>query len=245
MPYTTGYVYGNYFAQTGELTITEQNGSVLGIALYGYLFPYGGPQFNPGYKQSSFGIVNGAVVYVPPPPPPTPPTVTLGSGNLRMREGSSVAPFRTLVISDTTAAATETVVVKVANASGILSDPAAATDGSSFNAAAGTYTVTGSAAAVTQAIEGLSFIPNTYTLGAASGFVTMLTVNVTSSTGLTASDSTTSVTTYGALIAANFGGAASSSLLVQHVGGAALIYTTNGLGVTAATSWAMRGPAGT
>ncbi len=249
VPYTPTMVYGAYDAQIGELTITEQNGAILGVALWGYHQHTGGT-FNPGYTQANFAVVNGAVVYVPPPPPPVVPVISGTFGGQAIREGVGQAAFAKAVVTDGNAGATDTAVVQLSTVSGVLTDPNAAADGSSFNAATGTYSVSGTAAAVTQALEGLVFTPKAYSLTPASGFSTTLKLTVTSSAGTSstptvATDSATVVSTFGALVPNNFspGGSvgATSGLIVQHASGAALLYSSTGQAVVslgnAGASW--------
>ena len=71
--------------------------------------------------------------------------------------GGAVAPFATASITDTNLAQTDTATIIVTNpASGLLTH----LGGGSYNQQSGVYTVTGTPAAVTAAIDGLLFLPS-------------------------------------------------------------------------------------
>ena len=89
-------------------------------------------------------------------------------------EAAPVHPFSSVAITDPNASQTETAVVSVNNAAtGTLSDPNAATDGSTVRN--GMITITGSAAAVAKDLDGLTFTPSAHQ--AAPGSVVSTTVS--------------------------------------------------------------------
>ncbi len=248
LKYAGGYTSESIVYVSGNLSVTEADGSLVTISLYVDSNRYSG-SFLPNYQPGNFVIVNGAVSYQVVVPPVV-PVISGTFGGQAIREGVGQAAFAKAVVTDGNAGATDTAVVQLSTVSGVLTDPNAAADGSSFNAATGTYSVSGTAAAVTQALEGLVFTPKAYSLTPASGFSTTLKLTVTSSAGTSstptvATDSATVVSTFGALVPNNFspGGSvgATSGLIVQHASGAALLYSSTGQAVVslgnAGASW--------
>jgi uncharacterized repeat protein (TIGR03803 family) len=103
----------------------------------------------------------------------------------------AITPFASVTITDAAAGQTETVTItSYPVLAGTLSD----LGGGSFSAATGVYTVTGSALAVTAALDGLVFTPAPDLAPAGQTATIDFTINVTDTAGGTASDSTTSLT---------------------------------------------------
>jgi beta-glucanase (GH16 family) len=89
---------------------------------------------------------------------PLPIAVTPATEAVTSTHGASVNPFTGIGISDENAAQTETATVTLSSAgTGTLSDPTAATDGSTV--VNGAWTIAGSAATVAAALDGLVFAP--------------------------------------------------------------------------------------
>ena len=128
------------------------------------------------------------------PETPVAPTISVASpADHTTHAGAPVDPFAGDTISDTNLGApTETLTVTPsASANGALSDPNAATDGSAVDPSTGVFTVTGTALAVTTALDGLVFTP----ADGAQGSTTTFTISDASSDyPLAITDSTTEVT---------------------------------------------------
>ncbi len=123
-----------------------------------------------------------------------PLTIAGALANQPTTDAASLKPFAHVVITGPDFGQTETVTVTPsATANGVLSDPNAATDGGSVNSVTGVYTVTGTAAQVTAALDGLVFTPTAHEVTPGQTVTTGFAINVTDTAGATASDNTTSV----------------------------------------------------
>ena len=121
------------------------------------------------------------------------PTITGTVANQAVNDNATTDPFALVAISDPNVGQTETVTVTpTLTANGTLSDPNAATDGSTITN--GVYKVTGTAAQVTTDLDALIFHPTVHQVAPGNTVTTGFTIAVTNSPlGLTATDSATSV----------------------------------------------------
>ena len=117
-------------------------------------------------------------------------SVTTATAAVSTTALASAKPFTGVTIKDLNAGQTETATVKVsATANGTLSDPNAATDGSTISN--GVLTVSGSATAVATALDGLVFKPTTNQVVAGATVSTTVTASIRDTAGETASASST------------------------------------------------------
>ena len=118
-----------------------------------------------------------------------PPAIGGTAADQPTNDETAILAFGNVTITDPNAGQTETIVVTMSNnANGTLSDNVGT--GTVNN---GTYVVTGTTLAVTQALDALVFTPTTHGIGPGDTLTTTFTVTATNSDGATASDSTTSV----------------------------------------------------
>ena len=146
-------------------------------------------------------------------------TVSPTTETVATSDTTSVKPFTGMAITDGNAGQTETATVSQnANANGALSDPNAATDGSTI--ASNVLTVSGTAAAVDTALDGIVFTPTQNQVAAGSSVTTTITAAIQDTAGKTASSVTTvTATQVHATSAAN----------TQVNGTSGVIYDTSGV----------------
>ena len=122
------------------------------------------------------------------------PTITGATAGQAVADNATIKPFAGVVVGDGDAGQAETVTVQLSSAAnGTLSDANAGTDGSSYNAASGLYTVVGSAAAVTAALEGLTFTPTAHEVAPGQTVTTAFSITDTNTAGASTTNTTSSV----------------------------------------------------
>jgi hypothetical protein len=155
-----------------------------------YPLPYGKPYYDWLFSQASS----------------VPETIGGTSAGLSVTDETSLAPFAGVTITDPNNGQTDTVTVTLsAAANGDLAN----LGGGEFDAATGVYSVSGTAASVTAAVDGLVFNPTLFQAAVGQTVTTSFTITVTDTAGQSASDGTTNVTTletqdpnYSAVVAA-------------------------------------------
>ena len=119
-----------------------------------------------------------------------PPTISGTGPSQTITDQTTISPFAQLVIADANIDQTETVTVTLsAAANGTLTN----LGGGTYNAAAGVYTVTGTASQVTATLNVLVFIPTQQQVRPGLAVTTGFAIDDTDTASQTAADSTTAV----------------------------------------------------
>ncbi len=131
---------------------------------------------------------------------PTAPTISGTLTGQTTTDTAAFSPFSNVAITDQNAAQTETLTVTLSSpANGTLSN----LGGGAYNASTGVYTDTGSAGAVTTALEGVVFTPTAQQAQAGQTVTTTISIEVADTAGLSAvNDATSIITTESAPITA-------------------------------------------
>jgi T5SS/PEP-CTERM-associated repeat protein len=120
----------------------------------------------------------------------TGPAITGAVAGQPVEEGSNIAPFAGVAITDAYPDQTETVTVSLSDpANGTLYDLGAGT----YDAATGVYSVTGTTLGVTAAIEALRFASTAHQAAPSKSVTTDFTISVTDTVGATETNTITSV----------------------------------------------------
>jgi hypothetical protein len=142
---------------------------------------------------------------------PTPPLQIAGTvGGQQTTDRVAISPFSGVTLTDSTAGQTHTVTVTLSGAAnGTLSNLGAGR----FNAGTGVYTVAGSAAAVTTALDGLIFAPTQHLIPVGQTFTTKFTITDSDTAGVALTDGTTTVTV--------------TAVVIETAGGTSLLQAAN------------------
>ncbi len=142
----------NFDTLTNMLTITADEGASVTFQL-DPSGSYAGLSWlanNDGSNGTAVTLLNSA------PPPNTPPTISTPPAYVGVATGGSDQPSSTIVVTDTSPSATDTVTVSLASpAAGTLSD----VGGGSFDPTTGVYAVSGTPAEVNADLAELVFVP--------------------------------------------------------------------------------------
>jgi hypothetical protein len=177
----TGVTYNDSTAG-GTLTLQE-SGTAIALDFLGD-YTLNNFVLTAGPQALSTSPPSVAITYV------TPPTISGTVTGQAVTDQTTIAPFSQVSIADPNAGQTETVTVTLsAAANGALSNLA----GGAYDAASGVYTDTGTAAAVTTALNGLVFTPTASTILPGQTLTTGFTISDVDGAGARATDSTTSV----------------------------------------------------
>lgn len=145
----------------------------------------------PGTATTPVTVTTPGTVATPDPTTLAPITISGAVAAQTDIDVLPIAPLSGVTVSDQNVSQTETVTVSLSSAAnGTLTN----LSGGSYNATTGVYSVTGSAAAVTAAIDGLQFNP-TFEQVSSGSVTTGFTIAVTDSLGQTATNNTASVAT--------------------------------------------------
>ena len=192
-------VGGSYNAATGVYTVTGSAAAVT-AAVDGLVFTPTAHEVPPGDSvgttftitatDTAGGTANNATTSVTATAVNDPPVITGALSGQTVTDETTLSPFAGLAISDVDIGQTETVTVTLSSAgNGALSH----LSGGSYDATTGVYTVTGSDAAVTAAVDSLVFTPTAHQVAPGDTVTTGFTITATDTAGGTARNATTSV----------------------------------------------------
>jgi GH24 family phage-related lysozyme (muramidase) len=156
-------------------------------------------------------------------------------------DNATIAPFAGVALVDPTPGATDTVVVTPSSTiNGVFSN----LGGGTIDSRTGAYTISGTAADVAAAVDGLVFIPTPHQVAPGGSVTTSFSITATSSSGASATDTTTSVVTTAAASPSaapyDVNGDSVSDLVFQN-NGTPQIWLWNGTAVTSQMTYANPG----
>ena len=170
-----GVIATSAVLNAGMLTVLDGTQTVGSLHLAG---SYTGEHVN--VTGSTLTFASGALT----------PTISGAAAGQTVTDQTTIKPFSALVITDPNANQTEALSVKLSNAAnGTLTN----LGGGSYNAMTGVYTVSGSAAQVTAAVDGLVFNPTARQVPVGQTVTTTFTISDTDTAGATANNAVASV----------------------------------------------------
>ncbi len=190
---------GSYNSATGVYTITGTDAAVT-AAVDGLVFTPTAHQVAPGGSvtttftikatDTAGGTSSNSTTTVVATAGNDPPVIAGATAGQSTTDEATISPFAGVAISDADFGQTETVAITLSNAiNGALSN----LGGGSYNGATGVYTVTGTDAAVTAAVDGLVFTPTAHQVAPGGSVTTTFTIQATDTAGATSSNSSTTV----------------------------------------------------
>ncbi|WP_158928549.1 Hint domain-containing protein [Acidisphaera sp. S103] len=191
---------GGYDSVTGVYSVTGSDSAVT-IALDGLVFTPTVHQVAPGGSvtttftiaatDTAGGTHSNSTTSVVATAVNDQPVISGAVAGQITTDEATIDPFSGAGISDVDFGQTETVTVTLSNdANGTLSN----LDGGSYDSGTGIYSVTGSDAAVTTALDSLVFTPTAHQVAPGGSVTTTFTIAATDTAGGIASDDTTTVT---------------------------------------------------
>jgi hypothetical protein len=225
---------GSYNAQTGLYSVTGSDAAVT-AALRGLVFTPTAHQVMPGASvvttftikavDTATASSSNAATTVAAVAATDAPVIAIGKAAQTGTDAAPTTPFATVGISDVDFGQTETVTITLsATTNGTLSN----LGGGSYNAATGVYTVTGSDAAVTTAVQGLVFTPVAHEVAPGASVTTGFTIKAVDTAGASTTNTTLSL----AITAANDAPAIAGTAAHQAVTDTATIAPFAGVSIT-------------
>ncbi len=190
---------GSYDSATGVYSVTGTDAAVT-AAVDGLVFTPAAHQVAPGGSvtttftitatDTAGGTSSNSSTTVGATAVNDPPVIAGATAGQTTTDEATISPFTGVSISDVDAGATETVAIMLSN---LLNGTLSSSAGGSYDSATGVYTVTGTDAAVTAAVDGLVFTPAAHQVAPGGSVTTTFTITATDTAGGTSSNSSTTV----------------------------------------------------